>query len=142
MAAIDQFLFNGVSAERVRLVGKLPIAQRLLIVAFSAIAEEFVYRLLIATGIAALFFVVLRRRFPQAAIVSMWLGLLTAALLFGLAHVGNLPNVPHPYLRAIVLNGFAAIVLGALYWFRGLESAVIAHLTADVTLYLVIASFL
>jgi membrane protease YdiL (CAAX protease family) len=65
-----------------------------------------------------------------------------ACILFGLAHVGNLPNVPHPYLRAIVLNGVAGLVLGWLYWYRGLEAAVLAHLGADAAIYLVLASLL
>ncbi|HEX3552025.1 MAG TPA: CPBP family glutamic-type intramembrane protease [Thermoanaerobaculia bacterium] len=142
MAAVDHFFFAGASVERIRLLGSLPFAQRLLIVAFSAVAEELIYRLFIATAVAAVLFILLRRSGSHAAIVSIWLGILTAALLFGLSHVGNLPNIPHPYLRAIVLNGFAGLVLGALYWYRGLEAAVIAHLAADATIYLVIASLL
>ncbi|HXO41236.1 MAG TPA: CPBP family glutamic-type intramembrane protease, partial [Thermoanaerobaculia bacterium] len=62
------------------------------------------------------------------------------ALYFGLAHVGNLPNVPHPYLRAFTLDGVAGIVLGWLYWRRGLEAAIAAHLAADAFIYLGLAS--
>jgi membrane protease YdiL (CAAX protease family) len=87
-------------------------------------------------------FLALRKYTPHAASISIGFGILGACLLFGLAHVGNLPHVPHPYLRAIALNGVAGLVLGWLYWYRGLEAAILAHLGADVALYLGVASFL
>lgn len=139
---LDQLLFAGVSVQRIKAVGELPFGQRILIVLFSAVTEELIYRLGVATLVAAAAFFVLRRTTPHAAQVSIWLGILVACLLFGLAHVGNLPNVPHPYLRAITLNGVAGLVLGCLYWYRGLEAAVLAHLAADATVYLVVASLL
>jgi hypothetical protein len=142
MAALDQLVFAGASVERIRAVARLSFAQRLLIVAFSALTEELVYRLGIATAVAALVYVILRKSRPHAASISMWVGLLAAATLFGLAHAANLPNVAHPYIRALVLNGLAGIVLGTLYWYKGLEAAVLAHLAADTTIYLLLASFL
>jgi membrane protease YdiL (CAAX protease family) len=69
---------------------------------------------------------------------AVWFGIAVGALAFGLAHVANLANVPHPYLRAIVLNGVAGVVFGWLYWRRGLEWAVVAHTIADSILYLVL----
>ncbi|HEX9945326.1 MAG TPA: CPBP family intramembrane glutamic endopeptidase [Thermoanaerobaculia bacterium] len=139
---LDQILFAGVSRERIKAVGDLPFGQRILIVLFSAVTEELIYRLGAATLVASVTFLTLRRTTRHAAQISIWLGILVACILFGLAHVGNLPNVPHPYLRAITLNGVAGLVLGWLYWFRGLEAAVLAHLAADATVYLVIASLL
>jgi hypothetical protein len=43
--------------------------------------------------------------------------------------------------RALLLNGIAGLALGWLYWKRGLELAMIAHLTTDFVL-LVIAPML
>jgi hypothetical protein len=43
-------------------------------------------------------------------------------------------------LRALVLNGLPGLVLGWIYWYRGLEAAVVAHLAADSAIYLVLAS--
>jgi membrane protease YdiL (CAAX protease family) len=140
--ALDQVLFAGSSLQRVRTVGELSFAQRVLIVLFSGITEELVFRLGIATATAALAFLALRRVGSRAAQIAMWLGILVACLVFGLAHVGNLPDVPHPYLRAITLNGVAGLVLGWLYWFRGLEAAILAHLAADASIYLLVASLL
>jgi hypothetical protein len=62
-----------------------------------------------------------------------------AAVAFGLAHVPNATAfVPFSALllaRALVLNGIAGVVLGWLYWRRGLEAAVIAHFTADIVVH-------
>jgi hypothetical protein len=142
LLGLDQLLFGGVSLSRVRAVAEFSFTQRLLIVIFSAATEELIYRLGVATGVAALALLALRNITPNAARISMWSGVLVAAVLFGLAHVGNLPNVPHPYLRAITLNGIAGLVLGWLYWFRGLEAAVLGHFAGDVTIYFVVAGLL
>ena len=135
LAVLDHFLFGGVSAQRARTLAQSTTAELAIVVAFAAVTEEVAFRLGIATAVAAIAFMALRSITPRAAVASVWFGIIAAALVFGLAHVGNLPNVPHPYLRAITLDGLAALVLGYLYWFHGLESAVLAHLAADITIY-------
>ena len=142
VVALDQLLFAGVSVQRIRTVGAQPFGVRCVIVLYSAVTEELIFRLLIATLVAWLAVRVLARFGRHANPIAVWLGILGAAVLFGLAHVPNLADVPHPYLRAITLNGIAGIVLGWLYWRRGLEAAILAHLAADATVYLGIASFL
>jgi len=142
MGTLDHFVFAGASLERIRTLSRFSLAQRTGIVLFSAVTEEVVYRLIIATAIASALQAALRKATSQSAMMAMWLSIIAAALLFGLAHAGNLQNVPHPYLRAVTLNGVAGIVLGYLYWFRGLEAAVLAHLTADAFIYLIVANFI
>ncbi len=135
--AIDRALFAGVSMERVRAFVAQPLATRIVIVSYAGIAEELVFRVVISTLVAWLSYLALKKATP-----AIWIGIAVAALLFGLAHVANLANVPHPYLRAIVLNGIAGVALGWLYWRRGLEWAVLAHLIADATMYLVLPAIL
>jgi membrane protease YdiL (CAAX protease family) len=142
IGALDQLLFAGVSVQRIRTVGAQPFGVRCIIVLYSAVTEELIFRLLIATLIAWLMVRALARFGRLANPIAVWSGILGAAVLFGLAHVPNLAHVPHPYLRAITLNGVAGIVLGWLYWRRGLEAAILAHLAADAIAYLAIASFL
>jgi membrane protease YdiL (CAAX protease family) len=134
---LDRLLFAGVSIERVRAFVAQPLATRIAIVAYAGIAEELVFRVVASTFVAWIVYLVTKR---QTA--AIWTGILVAALLFGLAHVANLANVPHPYLRAITLNGIAGIALGWLYWRRGLEWAVLAHLIADATMYLLLPAIL
>jgi len=134
---LDRLLFAGVSMERVRAFVAQPLATRIAIVSYAGIAEELVFRVVASTLIAWIVYLVTKR---QTA--AIWIGIVVAAVLFGLAHVANLANVSHPYLRAITLNGLAGIALGWLYWRRGLEWAVLAHLIADATMYLLLPAIL
>ena len=137
---LDQLLFEGASLERIRSLGVYSLPFRLGIVAYSAIAEELLYRLGVATLVAALVKLALSRRGLIAKPIAEWSGVLVAAFLFGLAHVGNAPNAAHPVLRAVTLNGLAGIALGWWYWRRGLEAAISAHLAADALIYIGLAS--
>jgi membrane protease YdiL (CAAX protease family) len=139
---LDQLLFSGDSLERIRAIGAMPLTLRLSVIVLSSVGEELIYRLGISTLVASLAFLALRRRTERAVPVSVWLGIAVASVLFGLAHAGNAPNAAHPILRALTLNGLAAVVLGWLYWHRGLEAALVTHFVADATIYLAIASLL
>jgi membrane protease YdiL (CAAX protease family) len=139
---LDQLLFSGVSVQRVRALGAEPVLVRCLIVLYSAVTEELKFRLIFATLVAWLVLLALSRLGRPSPALAIWVSILVSAFFFGLAHVGNLPNVPHPYLRAVTLNGLSGIVLGWLYWRRGLEAAIAAHLAADVFIYLGLASML
>ena len=61
-----------------------------------------------------------------------------AAVIFGLGHLpitASLTTItPIVIIRAIILNGIGGIVFGWLFWKKGLESAIIAHFTADIFL--------
>ena len=39
--------------------------------------------------------------------------------------------------RAIVLNGIGGVAFGWLYWKHGLESAMIAHFSADIVVHVI-----
>ncbi len=39
--------------------------------------------------------------------------------------------------RASVLNGIPGLAFGWLYWKRGLESAMVAHFSADILLHVI-----
>ena len=73
-----------------------------------------------------------------------WTTNLLAAVLFGLAHLpataALVPLTKIIVLRAVVLNGIAGIVCGYLYWKRGLESAMVAHFSADLIVHVVVGS--
>jgi Type II CAAX prenyl endopeptidase Rce1-like len=139
---LDHLFFGGDSLVRIRAMGALPWAFRLWVCVYSSIAEELIYRLGISTLVASVTFLALRRRSHRAAKVSAWVGIAVASVLFGLSHVGNAPNAAHPILRALTLDGLTAVVLGWLYWYRGLEVALVTHFIADITIYLAIASLL
>jgi hypothetical protein len=139
---LDHLFFSSISLERIRAIGVLSVPRRIGIVVVSSIGEEAVHRLGVSTLVASLAFLALRRRTQRAAQLSIWLGIAVGSVLFSLSHVGNAPNAAHPLLRALTLDGLIALVLGWLYWYRGFESAVVAHLAGDVTIYLALANLL
>lgn len=142
MLTIDHVLFDGVSRQRVRDLGSQPLLFRLVVVVYSGVTEEVIYRLLIATVVGWITYLVLSRLMSEPRTLSQWVGILVAAVLFGLAHVGNLPDVAHPVLRAVTMNGVAGLLLGWLYWWRGLEMAMLTHMVAIAVLYVAVPVFL
>lgn len=69
----------------------------------------------------------------------MWAAIVIAAVIFGLGHLPITSTItaltPLVIIRAIVLNGVGGIIFGWLYWKKGLESAIIAHFSADIVLH-------
>jgi membrane protease YdiL (CAAX protease family) len=116
MLTIDHVLFGGASLDRVRQLGSDPLSFRLLVVVYSGVTEELIYRLLISTLVAWLAYMVLTGLGPLRKPLAQWLSIFMSAFIFGLAHVGNLPGVPHAVLRAVAINGVAGVVLGWIYW--------------------------
>jgi len=47
------------------------------------------------------------------------------------------PLTPFLVTTVILLNAVAALGFGYLYWKRGLESAMLAHFSADIVLHVV-----
>ena len=72
----------------------------------------------------------------------MWLVIVVASVLFGLGHLPTTAQLttltPLIIARAIVLNGVAGLAFGYLYWKRGLESAMLAHFSADILLHVLL----
>jgi hypothetical protein len=73
----------------------------------------------------------------------LWVATILAAALFGLGHLPMtsmmVPLTPLIIVRAFVLNGLLGVGFGYLYWTRGLESAMLAHLSADLLLHVLLA---
>jgi len=73
---------------------------------------------------------------------GMWLVIIVASVLFGLGHLPATaqlaPLTPLLVTRAIILNGVAGLAFGYLYWKRGLESAMLAHFSADILLHVIL----
>jgi Mn2+/Fe2+ NRAMP family transporter len=62
------------------------------------------------------------------------------AILFSLAHLNTASQSGVTLnavivIRTIIINGAGGVLFGWLYWSYGLESAILAHLTADVVLH-------
>lgn len=134
----------GSSANALNLQTSQPAAWKGLLASFyGGIAEEILLRLFVMS-----FFVWLGRFISQTpkgqpTAVVFWIANILAAVLFGLGHLPAtsllVPLTTLIVIRASVLNGLLGVAFGWLYWKRGLESAIIAHFSADIVLHVLLA---
>lgn len=110
---------------------------------FGVINQEVLLCLLVISGFALL----LKKIFKQIdQSIIMWISIILTSLLFGIAH---LPTYLHeiswmqaPLIaRCIILNCISGITFGLLFWRKGFETAVFAHITVDFILYFMVPSF-
>ena len=104
--------------------------------AFSAgIGEELLIRFLLMTLLTLLFLKLFRMARPTA----VWSAIILVALVFGALHLPATAELVELssliIVRAMLLNGIAGIAFGLLYWKRGLESAIVAHILTDVIVH-------
>ncbi len=118
----------------------VPIWQGFLASFYGGINEEIVMRLFFMTFIVWLLTKIIgsKGKIIENNLI-VWTAIIVAALLFGIGHLpitSELVTItPLIIFRALLLNGIAGIVFGWLYWKKGLESAMIAHFSADIIIY-------
>lgn len=110
---------------------------------YGGIAEEIQLRLFVMSLFVWLGRFISRTPDGKPTSAVFWIANILAAVLFGLGHLPLtsllVPLTPLVVARAIVLNGLVGIVCGWLFWKRGLESAMIAHFSADLVLHVLLA---
>lgn len=125
---------------------KITIWKRLLACFYGGIFEELFMRLFFLSLIAWVAGKLLRERANGLTVRAFWIANILVAILFGLGHLPSaslvMPITPLVVVAALTLNGIAAIAFGLLYRRLGLESAMVAHFTADVVLWVIGVSFL
>lgn len=121
-----------------------PIWQKLLASFYGGITEEILMRLFLMSLLIWISMKIARQTNPSN--IGIIFSILIAAVIFGLGHLpitASLTTItPLIVIRAIVLNGIGGIVFGWLFWKRGLESAIIAHFTADIFLLTLLPLFI
>lgn len=110
---------------------------------YGGIAEEILLRLFGMSLLAWLGSFISKTTDGRPTAAVFWTANILAAVLFGLGHLPAtatlVPLTPLVVTRALVLNGLAGLGFGYLYWKRGLESAMIAHFSADIVLHVLLA---
>ncbi|GED71655.1 abortive infection protein [Brevibacillus reuszeri] len=108
---------------------------------YGGIVEELMLRL----GLMTLFVWLFYRLFGKKTRSWMYIvAILLTSVLFGLGHLpatiqafGELTSLL--VIRAILLNALGGILFGWLYWKKGLEYAMIAHMAGDLMLHVILA---
>lgn len=147
---LDVFVFqkaliNEIGDKAAALAGSAkPAAWKGLLASFyGGIAEEIQLRLLVMSLIAWLGSFISKTAEGKPTGAIFWIANILAAVLFGLGHLpataNILPITPLVVMRAILLNGVGGVIFGWLYWKRGLESAMVAHFSADIVLHVLFA---
>ena len=111
----------------------------LLALIYAGFNEEVILRLFLLSGIALL----LKKIFKNmSASTIMWVSIAVTSLMFGLAHLPialrGVTATPIFVVRIMILNGVGGIIFGWLFWRKGLETAMLAHIVADFFLYVAI----
>ena len=108
---------------------------------YGGIAEEVLLRLFLVSLLVWITFLIKKTSDGRPTAFGVWLSIFLAAIIFGIGHlpatalIVDLTGIV--ILRAIILNGIGGIIFGWLYWKKGLESAIIAHFTADIVLHVI-----
>ena len=123
----------------------VPVWQGFLASFYGGITEEIMMRFFVMTLLVFIFYKIKSTKEGKPTVFGIWLAIVLAAVLFG---IGRLPFTatltiltPIIITRAIILNGIGGIIFGWLYWKRGLESAILAHFSADIFLLVFLPIF-
>ena len=106
---------------------------------YGGIAEEILLRLFAMSLIAWLGSFISKTAEGKPTGIIFWIANILAAVVFGIGHLPAMaliiPLTPLVITRTIILNGGFGVIFGWLYWKRGLESAMVAHFSADIVLH-------
>jgi len=117
-----------------------PPAWQGLLTSFSAgVTEETAYRLFVLSLLGLLGSRIFRSQTGRPVPWQLWAAGVASAILFGLAHLPlarqlGVPIEAIAVVRIIIHNGVPGVVYGWLFWTFGLESAMLAHASADVVI--------
>ncbi|MDO8871091.1 MAG: CPBP family intramembrane metalloprotease [Methanobacteriaceae archaeon] len=109
---------------------------------YGGINEEIMLRLFLMTLLVWIFYKIKKTKEGTPNKLSIWLGIILAAIIFGAGHLPALMSIttitPLLITRTIALNALGGIIFGWLYWKKGLESAMISHFSADIVLHVIV----
>ncbi len=139
VVGLDAFVFMERQPEAIQAMGANIARWKGLLASFyGGIGEEVLTRLFFMTLVAWALSKITRGRAPSIFVAAATV----AALGFAAAHLPAAaqlaPLDSWVVSRVMVLNGLVGIVLGILFWRRGLEHAMVAHFCADLVLHVVV----
>jgi len=134
--------FGTLSVDFLKAEIVIPSWKLILVSFYGGIAEEVLLRLFFMTFLVWLTFKIKKTSAGKPTIIGIWIAIILSSVIFGLGHLpitsGVTAITPVVVIRAIVLNGIGGVVFGYLYWKKGLESAMISHFSADISLHVIL----
>ncbi len=134
-------LFGSMSVDFLRAEVEVARWKSILASFYGGIGEEVLFRLFVMNLLVWIMMKIKKEKEGKASAVSVWVGNVLTSVLFGLGHLGitgSMTTITGPVvLRAILLNGVGGTIFGWLYWKKGLESAMIAHFSADIVIHVI-----
>ena len=144
---LDLFVFSPLIGEPMHQLSSPNWWQGLLASLYGGITEEIMLRLFGMTFIVWLLARITRKEKENIPTSFYFIAIFVTAIIFGLGHLpatmqvfGELSTII--VIRALVLNGLLGLWFGYLYWKKGLEYAMIAHMSADIFLHVLFVSIL
>ncbi|WP_158555971.1 CPBP family glutamic-type intramembrane protease [Peribacillus glennii] len=132
---IDKFIFLPMVPEIAELptVGNVNFLIGLSTVFQGGYTEEVLMRFGGVTLIVWLLSIIFKKKPAWIYVTAIFL----IAIYFGIGHIGAFGPDPSAMLvfRTIVLNAMLGVATGFLYWKKGLEYAMIAHIMADIIIH-------
>jgi membrane protease YdiL (CAAX protease family) len=134
-------LFDRLIPELNNMGVSIPAWKAFLASFYGGIAEEVLLRLFLVSLFVWITFKIKKTSDGKPTNIGILLSIVLAAIVFGLGHLPATAQITSlteiVVIRAILLNGVGGIIFGWLYWKKGLESAMIAHFSADIVLHIV-----
>lgn len=132
----DQFIFKHHANILLNNLPDINVLYRILASFYGAINEEVLLRLFGVSLVALLLQKFTKLSKNSVAILSIIL----CALLFAVGHLPMLYKMvvvinTYDIVRVLILNGFAGITFGVLYWRYGLMASMLSHFIADLVIH-------
>lgn len=109
---------------------------------YGGVGEELLMRMGLMTILSWVTGRLLRRPAASPGAAPLLVGIVLAAVVFGLAHLPAAATIwplsPVVVVRTLVLNSVGGVVFGMLFWRRGLEYAMGAHFCTDLVLHVLV----
>lgn len=109
---------------------------------YGGISEELMVRFGVMTFLTWLFFQITQNLSKYV----YWIAIIISSILFGLGHLPLIINVLDTpstavYIYIIVANSIGGIIFGWLYWKKGLEASMIAHIFSHLIIFFIESIF-
>lgn len=106
--------------------------------------EEILFRLFLFSGLACALYVLMKRGNRTSSQAPFWSAIAVSGFAFGFFHVLAGQSVAwwRPVYQQLLLDPrtYIGIVLAWVYWKRGIETSLLAHITLNVVLFVPISA--